>query len=139
MQQDLMPLSLPKPPNFTNKKRDITLEWVESIVHSLLNSSWHDILVGTTWSSWRSEDYASLDELELLVYANPDIHPDDIGHFEETIRRFSDQACNIIFERKNKDSPDVFEWVNWKTLEKPVFFSNKIYWFFTNSLIGGWL
>lgn len=111
--------------NFTNEKKDITLEWIKKIVAWILEVSWKDIIVGTTWSTWRSEEYANLDEIELLLYSWENISNDDLQSLQETIKNFSPDSCRIIFESKNKSTPDEFEWITGKEKIEPIFFPSR--------------
>lgn len=109
--------------NFSNIKRDITLEKVQELVNALLWKQ-SNVIVGTTGSSGRNEEYASLDELELLLYPNVWMSGDEIKDFQETVQRYT-WRCDIIFEHKTKMYPEFFEFVERRWTWKPVFFPSR--------------
>ncbi len=106
------------------KGSEITLDRVQDLVSTLLK--WQDsVIIGTTWSSGRKEEYAELDELELLIYWNDDLDAEQIKDLENTIDQYTWTPCTMIFERKSPQLPEYFEWVLDRTELKPVFFPSR--------------
>lgn len=111
--------------HWTNKEANITIASVERIVSGLLNGSGKKITIGTTWSSWRVEDYSELDELELLIYWREDGFIEDIKILEQALLSYSWNNCRIVFERKLRSKPEYFEWVEWREIDVPRFFPSR--------------
>jgi len=125
MPWDLIPHEVIWLPNSSKKVCSIvTLERVQSLVSTLLD--WNEsIVIWTTWSSWRKEEYAELDELELLIYWWNNIDPEQILELEKTIDRYTWEPCSMIFERKSSNKPEYFEWVLDRPNLKPIFFPSR--------------
>lgn len=106
------------------KWSEVTLDRVQDLVSTLLK--WQDsVVIGTTWSSGRKEEYSELDELELLIYWNTGLDDHQISDLENTIDQYTWTPCTMIFERKSSQLPEYFEWLFGRTESKPVFFPSR--------------
>lgn len=110
---------------YSNRDINVTLEWIEHIVHSILNTTLKDIVVWTTGSSWRSEEYSILNDFELLLYAWSEVSSEDMQVFRDSIQSLSWSNCEIIFENKSKYNPEFFEWMVWWKTISPIFFPSR--------------
>ncbi len=106
---------------------DITLKDIQNIVSVILWWRNNNTVVLTTWSSWRWEEYAAIDDLELLIFwDNKCLLAEEILNMIWVTKR----KCSLLIERKTFDNVAFFEWLECSPIQSPVFFPSRFidYW-----------
>lgn len=110
----------------TTLKR-ITTKWVQSRVSKVIHDIWvrtDNLLILTTWSSWRAEKYGELDDVELLIYSFWELWWVSKQDVCEALK--NDSKFKFLIEPKEVDSVDSFEWMLWEARPKTFFPSRHI-------------